>query len=408
MDNENQSNISVTRTAPPEACSREVCLQAERPIRSIQVVSNIDDEAGGPSYAVVRLCRELLACGESLRLVTLRGRQEHSDIPFLEMYPARSALGRLGFSPLMRDRLIHAAEDCDIIHNNSLWMMPNVYPGWAVRGRQCQLVISPQGTLSNWALNHSGWKKRVFWTLVQGRAVSHASCFHATAESEYQDIRSMGLRRRPVCIIPNGVDVPEMRPKPTTRHRILLFLGRVHPVKGVDLLLLAWSAVWHRFPEWELRIIGPDSEGYLSKMTSMARELRLRRAVFCGPKYGQTKYAAYREAELFVLPTRSENFGISVAESLATGTPAIVTKRAPWCGLEEHRAGWWVDFGVDPLVGALEYAMSRSEGELAKMGQRGREWMTKDYAWPRIGRMMDKTYRWLLFGGETPAWVKLD
>src|SRR5208283_3120738 len=165
---------------------------SDRSVRSIQIVSSIDEEASGPSYTVVRLSQELLACGDPVRLVTLGGSRTSPDIPFLETYPMRPVLILLGFSPQMRDRLAWAAEHSDILHNHGLWMMPNVYPGWVVRARSCRLVVSPRGMLSRWALNRSAWKKRVFWTLVQGPAVRRASCFHATAEREYEDIRSAG------------------------------------------------------------------------------------------------------------------------------------------------------------------------------------------------------------------------
>jgi len=381
---------------------------AENPIKAIQIVPNVDEEASGPSYTVVRLCRELLACGENLRLVTLDRNSPLEEIPFLETYPMRPVLKRLGFSPLMRDRLAGAAEHADILHNHSLWMMPNVYPGWAVRGTSCRLVVSPRGTLSSWALNRSAWPKRIFWALLQGSAVRRACCLHATAEREYEDIRSAGLRSQPVCVIPNGIDVPEKKSKPAGRSRILLFLGRIHPVKGLDMLLRAWAAVSSRFPEWELRIAGPDNNGCLPKMRTLAEELKLGRVNFCGPLYGEAKQAAYHEADLYVLPTHTENFGVTVAEALAAGTPAIVTKGAPWSGLEEHRAGWWIDVGIDPLVACLENAMSQAPGLLASMGRSGRDWMINDYSWTRVGRMMHRTYEWLLFGGETPAWVRLD
>jgi glycosyltransferase involved in cell wall biosynthesis len=381
---------------------------AEKPVRTIQVVPHVDEEASGPSYTVLRICEELLACGERLSLVTLRRNGPRPEIPFLETYPARRIFGRLGFSPQMRERLACAAEHIDILHNHSLWMMPNVYPGWAVRGASCRLVVSPRGTLSRWALDRSAWKKRIFWALMQRPAVRRASCFHATAEHEYEDIRTAGFRRQPVCIIPNGIDVPEMKTKPKPRSRILLFLGRVHPVKGVDILLRAWAAVGHKFPEWELRIAGPHKDGYLPKMQALAEELGLKRVIFCGPLYGEAKQAAYNEAELYVLPTHSENFGVTVAESLASGTPAIVTKGAPWNGLERNLAGWWIEIGVDPLVACLEDALSKPGKELTSMGQSGREWMIRDYSWSKIGRMMDLTYKWLLHGGQTPAWVRLD
>jgi glycosyltransferase involved in cell wall biosynthesis len=108
---------------------------------------------------------------------------------------------------------------------------------------------------------------------------------------------------------------------------------------------------------------------------------------------------------LFVLPSYSENFGISAAEALAAGTPAIVTKGAPWDGLEVHGAGWWIDRGIDPLVACLEQALSRSTDSLGEMGLRGRAWMEAEYSWAQVGRQMAETYRWMLHGGNKPTWV---
>jgi len=143
-------------------------------------------------------------------------------------------------------------------------------------------------------------------------------------------------------------------------------------------------------------------------MKALASKWKLKRVHFVGPLYGDAKLSAYRDAELFVLPSHSENFAVTVAEALAAGTPAIVTKGAPWSGLDTHRAGWWINVGVDSLVSALERAMAESPDELGQRGRVGREWMIQDFSWATIGIRMDQTYRWLIDGGKTPSWVKKD
>ena len=143
-------------------------------------------------------------------------------------------------------------------------------------------------------------------------------------------------------------------------------------------------------------------------MQALAAQLRLDRVTFSGALFGEEKLRAYREASLFVLPTHSENFGMTVAEALAAGTPAIVSKGAPWSGLQKQGAGWWIDIGVDPLVACLEQALATPPTHLAEMGQAGREWMLRDYSWERIGARFSAVYQWLLKGGETPPWVRLD
>jgi glycosyltransferase involved in cell wall biosynthesis len=245
----------------------------------------------------------------------------------------------------------------------------------------------------------------LFWPLVQKPALAATSCFHASAESEYEAIRRMGFRQ-PVAIIPNGIDIPVFVAQRRGNFRTLLFLGRVHPSKGLDMLLPAWQAVQKRFPEWRLIIAGPDNGGYLSKMQHLAAQLQLKQIEFVGALMGRQKWEAYREAELFVLPTYSENFGVTVAEALAAGIPAIVSRGAPWQGLEQKKAGWWIDTGLDPLVACLNYALDQSPDVLAEMGQRGRVWMQEEFSWERVGAMMDQTYRWILSGGNKPDWVR--
>ena len=378
-------------------------------VRAVHVVPNIAEEASGHSYSVVRLCQTLIELGEAIRLAVLDVGPHSSRPPFVEAFPLGFGPRRLGFSPKMRRWLSAAASSgqVDIIHSHSLWMMPAVYPGWATRATKSHLVISPRGTLSKWALSVSAQIKRIFWPLVQRPALRHATCFHATCESEFEDIRRAGFAQ-PVCIIPNGIDVPKLEKRAPDGRRKLLFLGRIHPIKGVDLLLHAWRAVGPRFPDWELLVAGPDDRGYLPRMKALAAELNLQRVAFCGPLYGEEKLRAYREAELYVLPTHSENFGMTVVEALAAGTPAIVTRGAPWSGLEQHGAGWWIEIGVDPLVACLDDALSKRQEELIYRGISGREWMLREFAWERVGAMMDQTYRWLLGDGEVASWIRLD
>ena len=377
-------------------------------MRVIHVVPAITEEASGPSYSVPRLCESLIGMGVDVRLAVLDWASMPVSLPYLKIFPLGFGPRRLGVSPKMRHWLKQEVTSgrVEIIHNHSLWMMPNVYPGNAVRDSRSRLVVSPRGTLSAWALGLNALQKKIFWHVLQAPALRAAACFHATAESEYEDIRRLGFTQ-PVCILPNGIDVPPLEETPKDGRRQLLFLGRIHPIKGVDVLLRAWHVVEHRFPDWDLHIAGPDNGGYLAEMQALAAQLRLERVAFRGPLFGEEKLRAYRAASLFALPTHSENFGMTVAEALAAGTPAIVTKGAPWGGLEKQGAGWWIDIGVDPLVACLEQALATSPTQLAEMGRAGREWMIRDYSWERIGAQFSGVYHWLLEGGETPQSVRL-
>lgn len=344
--------------------------------------------------------------GQEVTLATLDWAKFPITYPFLRTFPIGLGPRRLGRSRAMNRWLYEQAESMavDVIHSHGLWMMPNVYPGRVARRRGIPYIVSPRGTLGEWPFQSGSKIKRLFWPLVQRPALDAVTCFHATALTEYEDIRRMGFGQ-PVTVIPNGIDVPEYVQKTRRAPCTLLFLGRIHPKKGLEFLLRAWEVVQSRFTDWRLLIVGPNECGYRNEMQLLAKNLRLMRVEFVDGLYGEQKWQAYREADLFVLPTRHENFGLVVSEALAAGTPAIVTKGAPWPELEPRGAGWWIDIGVGPLVDCLENALAQPTDALAVMGRKGRDWMAEEFSWERVGLQMAETYQWIIKGGDRPEWV---
>jgi glycosyltransferase involved in cell wall biosynthesis len=317
-------------------------------------------------------------------------------------------VGAACVSTELQRALAEVAGKMDILHGHGLWLMPNIYPAWAARRGRAKLITSPRGMLGAEALAFSRLKKQVFWRLFQARALSQAACLHATSEGERHDIRAAGLSN-PVAVIPNGIDLAAPGPAIDRRGpRTVLSLGRIHPKKGLDVLVRAWAAVEARNAEWRLRIVGPAELGHDRDLLALSASLGLTRVSIEGPAYGSDRLAAYREAELFVLPTRHENFGNTVAEALAAGVPVISTKGAPLAGLEREGGGWWIDHGPQPLAAALDTALGLPREALRDMGARGRTWMARDFSWDRVADDMLAVYAWLLKGGERPATVRLD
>lgn len=380
-----------------------VSVLEELLVRIVHVVPTIDEEAAGPSYSVPRLAQAeaLLGCEVELACLAAKG-----CIPGVstQVFSQWRFARRFAISPSHAIAISEAANQVDIIHNHSLWSMVNVAVGWTVPGKKARLVVSPRGTLSPWALQQSRSIKRLVWP-VQMRALDRASLIHATSEEEYRDIRRLGFSA-PVAVIPNGIDLPTLGSGKASDRRTLLFLGRLHPTKGLDLLLAAWRELEGRFPEWDLRIVGKGEVVHEAGIREMSKELGLRRVDFAGPLYGQEKSAAFYQAQLFVLPTRSENFGVAVAEALAHGVPALVSHGAPWSGLLAERCGWWIPLSVKELTEALALAMNTPSDSLRDMGVRGRVWMERDYGWDFISRRMIEAYRWVLDGGDCPSFVR--
>ena len=375
----------------------------------VHTVANVAIEASGPSNSVPALCAALSRLGHEVRLHTVapgpttwpHAGVEHAVHPrSLLLRPLRGSAG-------LRHALRAEAAKADVLHSHGLWLLPNLYPSRAVRGTRCRLVTSPRGTLSAVALQFSRRKKQVMWALAQRAALEASDCLHATSIAEKDEILAAGIRR-PVAVIPNGVEIPVERPaamRSTGRLRQLLFLGRIHPKKGLDELIPVWRQLESEFADWQLVIVGPGEGSHLGELQELARALGCRRVEFRPAAHGSEKSLLFWSADLFVLPTRNENFGMAVAEALAHGVPVVTTRGAPWSGLERNAAGWWVQLDRDALGVALREAMSLAPGDLERKGAAGRDWMRRDFAWDKVASDMQAVYRWLGKDASRPASV---
>lgn len=382
-------------------------------MKIIQVIPYLRLESSGPTQSVPGMCRGLQHAGCDVTL--------HSDGPApqkdfgcptffhdIKVFPHPKFLR----SPAMLKQLREECQTATIIHNNSLWTMPNVYPLWTCKGTKCKQVLQPRGTLSKWALNNSKWKKRIFGWLFQYAVMRKADMWVATCEDEYQDIRRLGYKQ-PVAILPNGVDLPmsedELRAVMPRDRRRMYFLSRIHPKKNVELLLRCWAKLESEFADWDLSIVGPDKNNpYADEMKQLVKDLGCQRVTFEGELNGAEKFKFVAESECFVLPTHSENFGMVVAEALACKTPAICSFGAPWEGLNEHQCGWWIPTDMVAFEETMRQVMLMSRDTLAEMGERGRAWMARDFSWDGIGAKLKAAYAWLLGQGEKPDFVRID
>lgn len=300
--------------------------------------------------------------------------------------------------------LSSSVEGGTVIHDHGIWLPMNHAAASVATTVKVPRIVSVRGMLTEWSLGQSRWKKRLMWTMLQRRDLETAACIHATSEEERGDVRRKGLRV-PVAIIPNGVDVPAALPAPVRPARKrALFLGRIHPIKGLEDLLDAWQGA--RQAGWELVVAGPIEDARLGDrleaVTAADSSIR-----YVGEVADAAKWELYASADLFVLPTRSENFGIVVAEALAAGVPVITTKGAPWQELETHRCGWWIDHGVEPLVEALSHAMTLPDEERREMGKRGRALVEENYSWETVAEKMIEVYEWMLGRSAAPDCVEM-
>ena len=326
---------------------------------------------------------------------------------------------KFGFSLELTRQLTRLAHKIDIIHNHGIWMYSGIAARKTSSKGNCPVVISPHGMLQPWAVRNSAWKKKLAAWLYENKNLSHASCIHATANQEADNIRAFGLGN-PIAIIPIGIDVSEYSPAedcamienrwPAFKdNKTVLFLSRILSVKGLLNLAKAWCNLCCRFKDWHLVIAGPDMNGHLAEVqTAIKTAGAENRTIFTGPVYGELKKKLFAACDVFVLPSFSENFGIVIAEALASAKPVITTKGTPWTELHTHHCGWHIDIGPRPLEEAMRQAMSISDSQRVEMGKRGRKLIENNYCWPRIASRMIDVYKWLLGKREKPDCVRLD
>ena len=487
-------------------------------MRIVHIVAGLPP-GSGIATVVPCLCARLRALGHEVMIVTLSGPlSETAQAAGVRVVQMRAAWPRfLFFSWQMLRQLPALCRDADVVHVHSNW----TFPAWwgcrcALRAGK-PLVMSPHGCLDPVRLRHAGWKKRLVGWLDRG-FLRRAAVVHATSEKErewaerflrpFSGRKSEGKRGAPrVVVVPNGVLLrppsgrngeckSEARPLSgrdgeveggehpcEKRHekgetsfyprvcdhsvvakRTVLYLGRLHPLKGLELLVEAWGRLRnaqcstlnsqrsseattpelrqssrqglensapelpnsrtlelpphpHTSLDWRLVIAGPDEQGTRAALERQARELGLMDSItFTGAVYGEEKDRLMEAANLFVLPSRSENFGLVVAEALAAGVPVIATQGTPWQELMGQgdddpsrddlvvartrvkreaggRCGWWVEVGVAPLAEALLDAMSLTDEERCMMGKNGRRLVEMKYRWEAVAERMIACYR---------------
>lgn len=357
-------------------------------LRILHTIPSLNAEDGGPARSAPSLAAAQSMAGADV--VMWSG--QAATIELDEFQGVRFVSGHL-------PDVVSSGWKPDVIHDHGLWLPSNHASARLGRHNRIPRVVSPRGMLEPWCLKHRRLRKNVAWRLYQHRDLLSTSCLHATSERESEQFRRLGFRQ-PVILQPNGVQLPEngslsQEIKKHPDKREILFLSRIHTVKGLENLIQAWCQV--RRPSWKVTITGTGDEDYRQKLKKLVDSTGLRDSVSIGPgDHSSEKWRRLRQADVVVLPSYSENFGIVVAEALGVATPVITTTGTPWRQLRDQGCGWCVAPTVSGISSALKEAMNCSPDELQHMGQLGRAWVLKSFAWKDIGQRMCDSYLWLL------------
>lgn len=287
----------------------------------------------------------------------------------------------------------------DVFHTNCCWMPVSALTAIWAKDKGYKVVYTPHGMLEPYAIKRHYWTKKLPAILLfQRRGLAVADLIHATAESERKNLLALGWNKN-VQSIANCVQIDDIEMKTSwTRKKRILFLSRVHEKKGLNFLIEAVGKLRVESKElidgYTVTIAGPGEEGYIGELKALAEQCGVADMVeFVGPVYAQEKWPLYRMADVFVLPTWSENFGIVVPEALASGTPVITTVGTPWEELNSEHCGWWTEIGTEATARALRSFLVCSETELEAMGRNGRKLVEERYTSKAIAEQFVEMYK---------------
>ena len=371
-------------------------------MKVLHVITSLSRSAGGPARSVQGLVAAECAAGVDAWVWAING-----GAPWVE--------GVRLFD--CSDCSIVRLKQFDLIHIHGIWSWKLHRVAEMCRKVGVPYVIAPRGMLEPWSLQQKWLKKRIARFLYQDRDLKKAAALHATAESEAEQFRKLGFKN--YCIVSaNGVNVPagtfKVKERGEGEQRRALFVSRMHPKKGVMELVESWARVFRAIGKvkdekvWMCELVytmnSDEERAYEQKVKQRVHELGLDdQFVFTGALDDEKKWEAYGRADLFVLPTYSENFGIVVAEALWAGVPVITTKGTPWSDLVSHNCGWWMDLPAgdgcarwDALDKALCSVGELSAEELRVVGRRGHELVEAKYTWKAVVGAMKHGYEQIL------------
>ena len=346
--------------------------------------------------AALRLAESLCKAGAHVTVFATTPKKEQVTRSTVQLSRFRLIHGPSTTIKIYRavNRLVEESH-CELIHLHGTWRPLHLIVALIARRQRIPFVVSPHGCLDDQALRQKWLKKWFAVKTYQGIVNRKTAMFFATSNQEMNSLRQLGICQ-PIAMIPIGIDLQDQA-KGTTRKnkRSILFLARLHPAKGLLDLVEAWRQV--RNENWRIVIAGPDVNGHKREVQRLIAFHGLENDFeFLDQVDGERKQTCYENADLFILPSRSESFGISILEALANRLPVITTTGTPWKEIQDHKCGWWVAPCATEIASAIQEAMAMSPEALKAMGCKGRRLVEEKYSWGKIAQEYFKAYQCLL------------
>ncbi|MEH1849643.1 MAG: glycosyltransferase [Nostoc sp.] len=317
------------------------------------------------------------------------------------------------FTWSMTKWLFHNVSDYDIVHTNAIFSYPILAAHLACQFRIVPYIATPHGMMEPWALAYKAWKKKFYFTFFEKPSLQKANAIQIIASTEARQINTLDLKT-PLIFVPNGINMTDFESLPSaelfyeqfpnTRNKtLIIFLGRIDPKKGLDLLATAFAKAHEKFPETHLIVAGPDNTGFLPTAESYFSEAGCKDAVtFTGMLTGAIKYAVLAAANIYVAPSYSEGFSMSVLEGMAAGLPCLITTGCNFPEAAEAKAASVVDINVTQIANAL-IGLLQDPIQAKNMGDRARKLICENYTWDRIASKLISVYTDILENQTIPA-----
>ncbi len=330
---------------------------------------------------------------------------------------------RLGIMPLpLRVNLrgpetdLEAVVRCaEVVHIHGLWQGHTRRGARAARLAGVPYLIAAHGMAEPWAMRHKAWKKKLYTALIEGKNLRRASCLHALSRPEIGHLRTLAPDT-PVCFVPNGVDLGPLEYLPPRTELetefpelagkfLLLFFGRLHAKKGLDLLAQAMARLRPDYPDLHLLLAGTDDGALGPFLRQMSDAGLASRVTWVGHVSGARARQLWGAADAFVLPSYSEGFSMAVLEALACRLPVLITTACHFPELAAAEGGITVEPTAPDVTQGLRLLLERTPTERAELGRRGRALVERNYTWEQQAQRLANVYQWVAGGGAVPAEV---
>lgn len=389
-------------------------------MKILMVIPALGEVYGGPTKIVLELAQSIAKLNVSVDIIATHANGSTSlDVPLNQwirkngyriQYFSYLDLFDYKFTGSMTKWLFKNVSNYDIVHTNAIFSYPILAAHLICQFRKVPYISAPHGMMEPWALAYKAWKKKLYFSFLEKPLLQSSQALQMTASTESRHVKSLGLKTR-LVFIPNGihrqdfVSLPSSeifyQEFPQTRDKtLIIFLGRIDPKKGLDLLAPAFAQALKKFPDAHLIVAGPDNTGFLPTAESYFIKAGCRDAVtFTGMLTGTLKYAALAAAHIYVAPSYSEGFSMSVLEGMATGLPCVITTGCNFPEAGTAKAASIVDIDADKIADAL-IQLLQDPIAAKEMGDRAREFILDNYTWDHIASKMISVYENIIQGNK--------